>query len=287
MTHQVGDPAVGRGADLHAHTTASDGMLSPTELVRQASGLGLTALGVTDHDTVGGIREALTAGAAEKVTVVPGLELSTADDDLKAHVLGYFIDWEDATLVTRLGQLAALRATRIKRMVEKLQSVGVVISLERVLALASGGSLGRPHIARVLIEEGYVRSISEAFDRYLSAGRPGYIERAPFTPEEGIRLILAAGGVPVLAHPMSTGDPEAVVPRLIDTGLRGIEVYYGEYDETTRVRLRQLADRWSLIPTGGSDFHGPGFKPGRELGGPLVDVACVDRLRGASRANRS
>jgi predicted metal-dependent phosphoesterase TrpH len=167
-------------------------------------------------------------------------------------------------------------------MVGRLADVGVSITLGEVLAEAGPGTVGRPHLARVLIAHGYATDVGDAFDRYLRAGRPAYVPRQPFPPEEAIDLILRAGGVPVLAHPFSTGDPTAAVARLQPAGLLGLEVYYGEYDDEQRAELRALADRTGLIPTGGSDFHGFGYRAGRDLGGPPVPADTVERLRAAA-----
>ena len=267
--------------DLHTHSTASDGVLSPTALIAYAAERGVRVLGLTDHDTVSGIAEARAAGEERNVEVVPGVELSTQVNGREVHILGYFIDATDAAFIARLEELAARRRVRIERMVARLGEIGVPLDPARVFELAGTGSIGRPHVARAMIERGYVASVSEAFDRYLARDRPGYVPRQPFSPEEAVSLIRGTGGVPVLAHPGTTGDIEGTLDRLEPVGLLGVEVYYGEYDHETRQALKAVADRRGLIATGGSDFHGLGFKPGRDIGGPPVPEETVARLRAA------
>lgn len=272
--------------DLHSHSVHSDGTLTPAALVREAVRRGLRVLGLTDHDTLDGLVEAEAEAARLGLELVPGVELSTGGQDGEAeiHLLGYFVDREDAALRAGLAGFARARLERMGRMVARLAEAGVAIDPERVRRIAGPGTVGRPHLARALIEGGYVADVGEAFDRYLAAGRPGFVPRPKVEPEAGIGLIRAAGGVPVLAHPFGGGDVAATVERLVPAGLLGMEVYYGEYDDRARAELRALAERWGLISTGGSDFHGPGFKAGRELGGAAVPMASVERLRAAARA---
>ena len=268
--------------DLHTHSTVSDGLLSPADLVREAARVGLSALALTDHDTIGGVREAIDTGREVEVEVVPGVELGTSVERREHHILGYFVDISMPAFQEDLDDLADRRVRRATLMVERLAAVGVSITLDDVLAVAGHGTVGRPHLARVLIAHGYADDVSDAFETYLKAGRPAYVPRQPFPPEEAIALILRAGGVPVLAHPFSTGNPAAAVARLLPAGLLGLEVYYGEYDDDQRGTLRALADQTGLIPTGGSDFHGVGYRAGRDLGGPPVPADTIERLRAAS-----
>ena len=272
--------------DLHTHSNASDGVLAPAALVAYAAERGVRVLGLTDHDTVSGIKEATDAGAQSGVEVVPGVELSTRVGDREVHILGYLVDTTDAALLLQLAELAARRRNRIERMVARLAEIGVPVALARVFELAGQGSVGRPHVARAMIERGYVADVSDAFARYLGTDQPGYVPRDPFPPEEAVGLVRRAGGVPVLAHPGKIEDIEGTIARLLLAGLLGLEVYYGEYDDATRNRLKATADRHHLIPTGGSDFHAPGFKPGRDLGGPPVPVETVARLREAASTKR-
>ncbi len=269
--------------DLHTHSNASDGVLAPAALIAYAAERGVRVLGLTDHDTVAGIAEATNAGVTYGVEVIPGVELSTQVEGREVHILGYLVDPNDPALLARLAELARRRRGRIERMVTRLNEIGVPVSLARVFELAGQGSVGRPHVARTMIEYGYVADVREAFDRYLAMGQPGYVPRDPFPPEDAVSLVRQAGGVPVLAHPGTTGDIEGTIARLLPVGLLALEVYYGEYDDETRHRLKETADCHGLIPTGGSDFHSPGFKPGRDLGRAPVPEETVARLRCAAR----
>lgn len=270
-----------RPVDLHTHTTHSDGTLEPADLVREAVARGLGAIAITDHDTVSAIAPA-TATAETEIEIVPGVELSSSAAGREVHVLGYFVDTDHPVFVDRLRVLSEGRVDRIARIVDRLDELGRPVSLERVQELAGTGSIGRPHVARVMIEAGHVASVGEAFDRYIGMGGPAFVPRARFTPEEAVALVLVAGGVPVLAHPWTTGDPEGIVARLLPVGLLGLEVDYGEYDDERRAGLRALAAREGLIATGGSDYHGPGFRAGRDLGQPPVPATVVERLRAAA-----
>lgn len=272
--------------DLHTHTVYSDGTETPADLVQLASEVGLNILGITDHDSVRGLAEATTAAQATGLTLVPGVELSSSIEGHELHLLGYFVDVTNQPFLAQLAELASRREQRAQRMVERLNDAGIDVTFEQVRAHAGTGSIGRPHIAGALIERGDVKTVSEAFDRFLGKGRAGFVPRATFPPEDAVRLVLDAGGVPVLAHPLTTGDPEGVARRLIPFGLRGFEVYYSEYNRGTQDELRAMCDRLSLIPTGGSDFHGPKFRPGRDLGQPVVPPDTVDRLRDAAAAPR-
>lgn len=273
-------------ADLHTHSTVSDGLLSPTELVREAVRLGLSAIALTDHDTVDGLAEAEREAERLGVEFLPGLELSTRDSSGEIHLLGYGVDRDDPALLDTLREFANLRARRLDRMVEQLNASGIELDPERVRALAGGGTAGRPHVARALIEAGYVADTTEGFRRFLSPGQPGFVPRPKISTEDGINLVRAAGGVPTIAHPLEIPELEAVLGRLVPRGLLGLEAIYGEYGDRDRAALARVADRWELIATGGSDFHGHAFKAGRDLGGPPVPVAVVDRLRAAADSVR-
>ncbi len=264
--------------DLHAHTTASDGTLSPAQLIDLAAERGLRWLGVTDHDTVDALDEARRQGKAVGVTVVPGVELSTTERRAEVHVLGYGVDPDDPSLRDALAELAAARVRRIEQMIAKLRDAGYAIDGDAILAQAESGSIGRPHVARALIAIGAVDSIDDAFRRFLTPGQPGWVPREPFSPEQAVELLATHGAVPVLAHPFSTRNIPGVLDRLVPLGLRGMEVWYGEYDDQQRQELREIARRWELVPTGGSDYHGPNFREGRELGSAPVPEAVVANL---------
>lgn len=271
-------PPVARRIDLHTHSTASDGLCAPAELVRLAHKVGLDLIGLVDHDTTGGLAEAQAAGARLGVTIIPGVEINT---DLRsggeAHVLGYYISADDPALTTTLGALRDARERRGERMANRLRDAGFAISWQRVRELA-GGAVGRPHVARALIEAGYATDVPDAFDRFLSKGKVGYIPRYKLSPEDAIRIIRAARGVPVLAHPSYVPNLEAhILAELVEAGLEGLECYYGQYDEATEARLLALAERFGLIATGGSDYHGPNMHP-TPLGGHYVPPGVATSL---------
>ena len=274
--------------DLHTHSVASDGRLSPVELVRYALERGLAGIGLTDHDTTAGLSEAEAAGRESGVIIVPGVELSSTVDGREAHILGYFIDRENEIFQAALADFVSQRYERVDRMIDKLRGIGVSIERDRVLANAGSGSIGRPAIGWALIEMGLATDMADAFNRYLSSGRPGYVPRRMLEPEAAIEIIRSAGGAPVLAHPFSTGDPAGMAERLKAAGLVGFETWYGEYSPERRAALLSIAQAHDLIPTGGSDFHAPGFKAGRELGSVSgIPWSILERLHAASEAIRA
>ena len=264
--------------DLHTHSTYSDGTLTPSALVAEAKRRSLRVIALTDHDTLAGLPEAEQASRDTGLKFIPGVELSTNSGSFETHVLGYYVNSSDVVLTARLSELAAQRVTRAERIVERLNTLGIPVTMERVREIAGTGSIGRPHIARAIIELGHAESVSDAFDLFLGTSRPGFVPRERALPEDSVRMLVAAGALPVLAHPLSTGDIEGMLNRLVPVGLVGMEVYYGGYDVATRNELAGIADRWNLIPTGGSDYHGPGFKEGRELGAAAVPVSVSRRL---------
>lgn len=272
--------------DLHAHTTASDGTLSPARLVEEASRRGLSVLGVTDHDTLDGLPEAIAAAAVHGIIVVPGVELSTTVPSGEVHILGYFVDATDQGFIAALRSLADARRRRIETMITLLQELGFDLDRDQIVRDAKDGSIGRPHVARALLRLGIVESVSDAFDRFLKPGKQGWVPRERFAPEQAVTLLASNGALPVLAHPYSTKAVEATVNRLAPVGLRGLEVFYGEYSEEQRRHLLGIADRTGLIPTGGSDYHGPPHREGRELGSADVPGWVWDRLSSTSQAAR-
>jgi len=270
--------------DLHTHSTASDGLYSPSELVRHASEAGLAIIALTDHDTTNGLEEALAAGGTRRVEIIPGIEVNTDHANTEVHMLGYLLEYQQAAFQKTLQTLRDMRVTRAQRMVEKLRATGLNITWERVRELAAG-TVGRPHVAAALVEKGYAESVADAFNRYLGRDKPGYVPRYKLTPLDAIRLINSVHGVPVMAHPAGIPDLEQLLPSLCEAGLGGIEVYYGEYDPQTVERLKQLADTYYLIPTGGSDYHGPGIHP-TSLGARDVPEESVRRLRLSAQERR-
>lgn len=274
-------PLAGR-VDLHTHSAYSDGLMSPADLVAEAKRQGIDWLGLTDHDTLAGLPEANRAAAEAGIELIAGVELSADERDVEVHVLGYFVPERSLVLNDALAGFARDRVERIETIVGRLIAMGVHITHERVREIAGTGSIGRPHIARALIEAGHGSSINEVFNAYLVPGCPAYVPSKPLAPERAVELLREAGAAPVLAHPMSVGDIPAMLRRLKPAGLTGLECFYGEYDARTRQELAEVANDWLLIPTGGSDFHGFGFKPGRDLGGPDVPTSTIDRLREAT-----
>lgn len=273
-------PALQR-IDLHTHSNASDGLYAPAELVRRAREAGLDLIALVDHDTTAGLDEAQAAGAQLGLAVMPGVEINT---DIvgggEAHLLGYEITPDDASLAHNLAILRDARERRGERMVEKLRDAGFDISWEQVRQIAKG-AVGRPHVARALINAGYAKDVPDAFERYLSRGRIGYAPRYKLSPEDAIRVVRSARGVPSLAHPAEISELETfLLPRLVAVGLQGLECYYGPYDEATVERLLALAQRFGLIATGGSDYHGPNMHP-TPLGGRFVPPEVVARLHAA------
>ncbi len=278
MSTQPAEPGAAR-ADLHTHSTASDGSLTPADLVHQASRRGLSIIALTDHDTTSGLDEAISTGSRLGVRVVPGIELSTDVTDGEVHMLGYGIDPGNSTLQDTLAYYRESRVERAGRIIARLRDLGVHLPDGSVRASSGDASIGRPHIARAMIEAGYVSTVSEAFDRYLGNDKPAYIasERKP-TPTEAIQLILAAGGLPVHAHPHTSGTFPESLPELIAAGLAGIEVYYAEYDQAQRENLAQIAARYGLLATGGSDYHGEQFKARRDLGSVELPAAVLQHF---------
>lgn len=266
-------------ADLHLHTTASDGRYSPEELVGMAARLGLEIIAITDHDSMDGIAPAFRAAQSfPTLKVIPGVEIGTDVPDGEVHVLGYFVDYLDATLVDKLAELRDSRKTRAKKMIAKLSNLEIHIEWERVQEIAGSGSVGRPHIAQAIAEKGYVQSPKEAFVKYIGREGPAYAEREKMTPEEVVELVVSAGGLAVLAHPADIAHLEELIPRLQRAGLAGIEVYYNAYGAKTIQHLASLAHKHSLIATGGSDFHGLEHLTETPIGGADIPSECVSRL---------
>ncbi|HHY94491.1 MAG TPA: PHP domain-containing protein [Firmicutes bacterium] len=285
---------VGGAADLHVHTTASDGTWEPAEVVEEAAKRGLQAVAITDHDTVNGVASACQAGERWGVAVVPGIELGaeapahgvTAADEVTAaqevHILGYFIDPGSPALREVLENLVAGRRARAEHMLVRLEELGCPIRAGEIERLAKGGVPTRAHVARAMVGAGWVSSMADAFALYLDRGRPAYVPRVHLTPVEAVRLVQAAGGCAVLAHPGLLRN-DWFLPGLVEQGLAGIEVWYPEHDPGTVAHYLRLCARYGLIASGGSDCHGPGSGHGTRLGTIRVDVEVIDGLRRASR----
>jgi predicted metal-dependent phosphoesterase TrpH len=265
--------------DLHLHSTASDGKYSPATLVAKAAELGLKVISLTDHDSIDGIIPALKAAKAfPGLTFIPGVEISTDLPDGEAHVLGYFIDYTSPELEKELERFRSSRLGRGRKMVAKLAELGIKIDWPRVQQIAGDGAIGRPHVAQAMLEKGYVKTFEEAFDKYIGRGGPAYVEREKITPEEAVALIVRAKGLPVLAHPFTVKDPEAIVISLKAAGLIGIEAYYKDNTPQQTGATLRLAKKYGLIPTGGTDYHGIGDSREVMLGGVEVPLAAAQRL---------
>lgn len=248
-------------ADLHLHTTCSDGILTPAELVTQAIAKGFSAISITDHDTTSGLDEAFETAATTGLEVIPGLELSTLEGEREIHLLGYYPDRHNRDLQLMLEKIIGARKNRALYMIQKLNDLGCDLSLDRVKEIADSQFIGRPHIARAMLEKGYIKEASEAFsEAYIGRGGRAYVERFKLTPAEGIKLLQQAGAITVLAHPgfLSKGEPvtEAEITALIQAGLRGIEVFYSRHSVAQTAAYYEIATRRNLLITGGSDCHG-------------------------------
>ncbi len=264
--------------DLHVHTNMSDGSLSPAEVVRRSAAKGLQAIAITDHDTIAGIGEAQAEGLRTGVEVISGVEMSVEWNPGIVHILGFFIRPDDTDLLKSLAYLGKGRHDRIPKILSKLSNCGLHISVEEVARESGGGVPGRPHVANVMVRNGVVGSVQEAFDLYLGKGAPAYVKKTKILPGEATDVIRKAGGLAVLAHPylidaQDSGGLRQIIKRLVRHGLEGIEVYYPKHTpEQTRIFL-DLALEFDLAVSGGTDFHGAG-KPEVELGvfpgrGPL------------------
>jgi len=255
--------------DLHLHTLASDGRLSPTELIQLVAKQGLETISITDHDSTEGLAEAYEAAKEfPYMRIIPGIEMSADIPGDEVHVLGYFLDYHDVEFQETLTELRRGRVGRAQVMVEKLVALGKPVEWERVLHFAGDGTVGRPHIALAMVEAGYFKEPKEAFEEYLGNDGLAYYDRPKLNPTESVAMIRKVGGVPVLAHPTFMNDMEAGIASLKKEGLVGMEVYYAQYDDDTVRHLARLAREYDLIPCGGSDYHGLG-NTGEPLPGTL------------------
>lgn len=264
-------------ADLHLHTHYSDGTESPQRVVELAKEAGLSSIAITDHDNVDAFPEAKAAADKFGIELITGIEMSASDAGREIHVLGHLIDRDHAGLKAHLAIQQVRRVERCKEMVRRLNAAGVKIDAEEVLAFAGKGTVGRPHIAHILLKHGYIKSVHEAFSKYLGPKDPGFVQGSPMAPAEVIRLILEAGGIPVLAHPIYIED-DPFIDTLVSQGLAGLEVYHSGHGPKEIERYEQIADRLGLLKTGGSDYHGTP-KEGVPVGQVKVPVALVEALK--------
>lgn len=270
-------------ADLHIHTHFSDSTSSPQEVIAQAKDCGLVCIAITDHDTVDGIRPAMEAARDQGIEVVPGIELSSEINGKDVHMLGYLFDHADREFNDRLKSIQQVRITRMQEMIDKLKTLGVDnISLEEVCGLAESDSVGRPHLAAKLVEKGWVNSIQTAFDKYLADGQPAFVPKFKQSPTDAIAMILKAGGIAVLAHPMLTKVDE-LIPGFVKAGMGGIEAVYPNTTEAVADYYRGLAKKNNLIVTGGSDAHGEAKKY-THVGKKTVPYETVEQLKNACHA---
>jgi 3',5'-nucleoside bisphosphate phosphatase len=273
--------ALGEGndafVDLHAHSTASDGARRPADVIREAKRVGLAAVALTDHDTLDGIPEALATGAEVGVRVVPGVELSAVEGESETHILGLHLS-DTREMEHRLVELREMRRSRAERIVIRLNELGVRIEFAAVLEQAAGGAIGRPHVARAMIAEGWAVDFRDAFERYLGNGRPAYVSNDLLAIGDAIQLIHRAGGLAILAHPAQAGTRERIAA-FAQQGIDGVEVRHPSHSTEDTNRLLALVEHFSLVPSGGSDWHG-GSDGTRTLGMMRVPADWLRRQDG-------
>lgn len=271
--------------DLHMHSTFSDGTLTPEDLIEEAEGLGLSAIALTDHDSTAGLPRFLAAAAGRRVRAVPGVEISADFKPGTMHMLGYFIPHDDAELNRHLEWVREGRESRNREMLEKLNKLGLELTWDEVKAFAGEDVVGRPHFAKAMLARGYAANWDEAFDKYLGKGKPAYVERKRLSASDSVRMIRAAKGVPVLAHPFTLEIPyrdlRKLATELRGEGLQGIEVYFPHHTADLQQQYAALAKELGLVATGGTDFHGamsPDIKMGTGFGSTKVPDDIVDLL---------
>jgi len=281
--------------DLHIHTSTSDGSYSPKEIVALAQEQGLKAIAITDHDTIEGNKHAVAAGIDRGLEVIPGVEISVEWNKRPVHILGYYIDWEHKSLASQLRNLVAFREERNPQIVKKLNLLGLQLSYDDVKKVAGEGTVGRPHFAQVLVEKGYVKNEDQAFSKYLQRGASAYVEKKRLSPQEGIRLIKDARGIAVLAHPFTTDgitdrEMEPFIVHFKQLGIEGIEAFYPLHTSQQTLQLQDLAKKYRLLVTGGTDFHGkqkPHIRLGRGFGNMQVPYQIVTEMKKALRKESS
>ncbi|MFA5145488.1 MAG: PHP domain-containing protein [Candidatus Omnitrophota bacterium] len=266
-------------ADLHLHTMFSDGTYSPEELISGSRKAGLSAVSVVDHDTVDGVGPSMEIAKTQGIEVLSGIELSAEYEGLEIHILGYLIDQENKDLLAKLEVLRENRIARVYKIVGKLKDMGVDLNPQAVFDISGPGTAGRLHIARALVLEGKVKSVFEAFQKYIGDRCPAYVLGFKFSPSEAIKVIKDAGGIPVLAHPYLIKDDD-VISKFIDCGLMGLEAYYPEHTQSMVNFYLNLARKHDLLVTGGSDCHGKA-KPEVKIGSVKIPYELVERLKSA------
>ncbi|MBM65163.1 MAG: phosphoesterase [Myxococcales bacterium] len=269
--------------DLHSHTKASDGEWTTAQLVEAALAAGLTALAITDHDTVASYHEACQLAQGTNLRIIPGVEVSSEYNGQSLHLLGYFVDPDDLAFGARLNEIQAARDARTPKMLARLEALGMPLSDDDIAAEVDG-VVGRPHIAAAMVKKGYCATIPEAFDRFLADGKPAYVPKDRVLPRDAIRWIHEAGGIAVIAHPRSLKSRMrglsygSIIGSLALDGLDGVECYYSSHNERTRDELMRVAARMNLCITGGSDFHGPTVRAGVSVGRGYGKLSIPDKL---------
>lgn len=269
-------------ADLHIHTKYSDGTLSPDESVKYAQRVGLATIGITDHDTTEGIPGAIKEGSKRGIEVIPGIELSVElknSHHQEMHILGYFINWEDSSFQQKLKLFRKTRERRAYHILDKLKGLGVEIDERRLFEIAGIGVIGRLHFAKMLVENKAVSHTQEAFWKYLGDGKPAYVPKFRLSPYEAIKMILRVGGIPVLAHPHFNSINCNVIKSLVNSGLKGIEVWHTKHSTDETAKFKKMADKFGMISTGGSDCHGAMNNEPPIMGKVRVPYSAVIELK--------
>lgn len=266
-------------ADLHIHTLFSDGTFTPKEVVDTAKKENLSCISVVDHDTVEAIDSVEKEAALASIENIPGIEITSDENDVEYHILGYFIDHKDKSFLQLLDKIVSARVERVYLIVKKLKKHGINIEAEDIFKLAGKGTVGRLHIARVMKREGHIYSTNEAFQKYIGNNGPCYVARFKLTPKQAIAAIINTGGIPAIAHPLDLGNDD-LVPQLVEWGLKGVEVYYLEYSEATINRYLAIAEKYNLLVTGGSDCHGLAKEQVR-MGKIKIPYELVEKLKDA------
>jgi predicted metal-dependent phosphoesterase TrpH len=264
--------------DLHSHSRASDGQYPAAEVAERAAAAGVRVWALCDHDTVAGLPAAAEAAARLGIRLVPGIELSAFLDQKEIHLLGHFVDPEHPTLKNFEDFLAARRRERMERIVEDLAALGVRIRAEDIVKWSGGKTIGRPHVARAIVEIGVVATVKEAFDRFLGEGRPAYVPRFRLEADEAVRLVRGAGGTTTIAHPGVSRLERHEIERLKAAGVDGIEVHHTDHNPSVREKYLRIAEALELVPTAGSDFHGEAVAPNRHLGDVSMPTELLQQL---------
>lgn len=275
-----------RGADLHCHSVFSDGVETPASLVARAVKAGLSALALSDHDAVSGLPDFEAAADGTSLIPVPAAELSTRCDGEDVHLLGLFVDPGESEFAARLAQMRRERDLRGEAMVEKLAALGFPLELSSIRRVVGEGAFGRPHVARAMVAAGHVESVEEAFEKYLTKGKPGYVPKPKWTLAEAIAAVRTAGGLAVVAHPVWYADPEKVIAQGVEAGLDGLEVVHSDHDGAATGLFARLADRYRLLRSAGSDFHAPG-EGRKDVGSCRLGAAEWERLVAAAVRRRA